>query len=145
MLIPDATEKLFEFRFPARADRLCLVRVLVKRALEESGCSESVAEKMVIALNEACMNIIQHAYGEDNDGDAVFECYRDDSDIYFRLLDYAAPIDLDKVQPRDLDDIRPGGLGVHFMREIMDAVDMGHLPDAAGNYLDMRKKINATE
>ena len=134
-------EKLFEFRFPAKADRLCLVRALVKRSAEMLACSDELTEKLVIAINEACMNVIQHAYAFDDSGEVLLEILNNETDICFKLQDKAKPVDLEKVQPRDLDDVRPGGLGVHFIREIMDEYDMGHLPDKAGNYLTMTKKI----
>jgi sigma-B regulation protein RsbU (phosphoserine phosphatase) len=48
-----------------------------------------------------------------------------------------------EIEPRDLDDVRPGGLGVHFMREIMD--EISYLPQEGdyGNILRMVKR--ATE
>ncbi len=134
-------EKLFELRFPSRPERLCLVRVLVKRSAELLGCNDELTDKLVIALNEACMNVIQHAYKFDESGEIMLEIFNNGSQIEFRLTDHAELIDLDKVKPRDLEDIRPGGLGVHFIREIMDDCDMGHLQNGEGNYLEMRKTI----
>ena len=136
-----SAETLFELRFPSRPDRLCLVRALVKRSAELVGCCDELTDKLVIALNEACMNVIQHAYDFDENGEVALHVSRDDSVITFRLTDRAKLIDLDKVQPRDLEDVRPGGLGVHFIREIMDNTDMGHLQDGDGNYLEMKKTI----
>ncbi len=135
------TEKLFELHFPSRAERLCLVRALVKRSAEVVGCCDELTDKLVIALNEACMNVIQHAYKFNDSGEIVLEIFNNDSEIMFRLTDSAELADLGKVEPRDLDDIRPGGLGVHFIREIMDDCDMGHLENGDGNYLEMKKTI----
>ena len=47
-----------------------------------------------------------------------------------------------KVKPRDLNDIRPGGLGTHFMRETMDEVEFLISPDGGGNLLRMTKQIS---
>lgn len=135
------TEKLFELHFPSKAERLCLVRALVKRSAELVGCCDELTDKLVIALNEACMNVIQHAYNFDESGEIILEILNNGSEIHFRLTDHAGPIDLEKVEPRDLDDVRPGGLGVHFIREIMDHCDMGHLDGESGNYLEMKKTI----
>jgi sigma-B regulation protein RsbU (phosphoserine phosphatase) len=136
-----SAEKLFELRFPSKPDRLCLVRALVKRSAEQVGCCDELTDKLVIALNEACMNIIQHAYEFDESGEIVLEIHSEKSEIMFRLTDGAKLIDLEKVEPRDLEDVRPGGLGVHFIREIMDDTDMGHLQNGEGNYLAMKKTI----
>lgn len=136
-----ATEFLFTLTLPARAERLALVRSIVQRAVESVGCSNEVGQKLVIAVNEACMNIIQHAYKGDHDGRFTLVASRTGQALCFRLEDQADPIDLDAVKPRQLEDIRPGGLGIHFIREIMDTFQIGHLPGAHGNYLEMTKNI----
>ncbi len=135
-------EKLFEFRFPANAERLCEVRALVKKTAEVVGCCEELSDRLVIAVNEACMNVIQHAYGDDELGEIVVEMLNNEGKVHFRILDYAKPIDLKSVKPRNLDDLRPGGLGTYFIDEIMDECDRGHLEEGKGNYLEMIKKIS---
>jgi len=81
------------------------------------------------------MNIIQHAYGcKDGlaaEGEIIVEVLRNGDEWTFRLTDFAQPVDKTKVCSRDLDDIRPGGLGVHFIHEIMDEVKFLDSTDAA--------------
>lgn len=134
-------QRLVEVRFPAHPDRLCLVRALVKRTAEYAGCDAALAEQLVIAVNEACMNIIQHAYCGDTSGEIILEILNNADTISFRLQDFAEPVDLESIQPRPLDELRPGGLGTHFIREIMDSYEMGHLENKRGNYLEMSKRI----
>mgnify|MGYP002621948013 CR=1 FL=1 len=128
-------EKLFEIRFPAKPERLCLVRDLVKKTADVVGCCPELSDKLVIAVNEACMNVIQHAYQDDELGEIVVEMLNNDGQVRFRIMDYANPVDLKSV-------IRPGGLGTHFINEIMDECDRGHLDEGKGNYLEMVKKIS---
>ena len=135
-------EKLLELRFQASADRLCLIRPLVKRVAEVVGCQCDLADQLVLAVNEACMNVIQHAYKGDDSGEIILEILNNKKKLLFRLKDFADPVDLNSVKPRDLDDIRPGGLGTHFIREIMDECEMGHLEDCQGNYIEMTKRIS---
>jgi anti-sigma regulatory factor (Ser/Thr protein kinase) len=132
---------LFELRLPAKADRLALVRAVVQRAVETAGCDDSLGQKLVIAVNEACMNIIQHAYHGVNDGKFELAVWKDVNKLYFRLTDHADHIDLNSVKSRDLDDIKSGGLGTHFISEIMDDFKIGHLRGDKGNYLEMIKTI----
>jgi sigma-B regulation protein RsbU (phosphoserine phosphatase) len=141
---PDAmkTQQIFALHFRAEPERLGPVRALVKRAAQSFGCTEALADKLVIAVNEACMNVIQHAYRGDGSGEVSLEVRTNGKQVIFRLEDQADPIDLKCVQPRDLNELRPGGLGVHFIREIMDHCEMGHLDKKRGNYLEMRKAID---
>ncbi len=141
MQIDQHTELLFRLNLPARPERLALVRAVTLRMAEQVGCSTETAQKLVIAINEVCMNIIQHAYQGDVNGLYVMEVKRNAQALYFRFEDSAHPVDLDKVKPRELEDIRPGGLGVYFIREIMDSFEMGHLQGGKGNYLEMMKNI----
>jgi anti-sigma regulatory factor (Ser/Thr protein kinase) len=135
------TEQIFALHFRAHAERLGPVRALVKRAAQSFGCDESLCDKLVIAVNEACMNVIQHAYRGTDAGEIALEIRSNGTQVIFRLEDEADPIDLESVRPRDLADLRPGGLGVHFIREIMDTCEMGHLERRRGNFLEMRKNI----
>ena len=132
---------LFEVRFPSAPDRLYMVRTLVKRAAEIVGCDKQLSDRLVIAVNEACMNVMQHAYRGDDTGEIILEIHNNDSQIRFQLTDFAEPVDLASVRPRDLEDVRPGGLGTHFIREIMDECEMGHLEGGKGNYLRMVKNL----
>ena len=50
-------------------------------------------------------------------------------------------IDASKVKPRDLDDVRPGGLGTHFIRQVMDECGFVTLPSSEGNLFRMCKRI----
>jgi sigma-B regulation protein RsbU (phosphoserine phosphatase) len=142
MQAPLSPETLLELRLPSKADRLCLVRVLVRRVAEEAGCSKELTERLVVAINEACMNVIQHAYKGEGDGEMVLEILNNGSQLVFRLTDFADPVDTKTVVPRKLEDIRPGGLGVHFIREIMDDWHLGPLEEGEGNLLVMTKKID---
>ncbi|MEM7027445.1 MAG: ATP-binding protein [Pseudomonadota bacterium] len=135
-------ETLFEIRFPACADRLCMIRSMVRHAADLSGCCNELSERLVIAVNEACMNVIQHAYDGDETGEIILKMLNNEGKLHFKLFDYAKPIALEEVKPRDLDDLRPGGLGTHFINEIMDECDRGHLDEGKGNYLEMIKKIS---
>ncbi|MCP5372376.1 MAG: SpoIIE family protein phosphatase [Hyphomicrobiales bacterium] len=140
--VPDRNgEELLVLEVPARADRLKLVRNAVSETATLCGCDESVARDMVIAVDEACQNVIRHAYGSTGEGSLVLEIRRGDGEIVFFLRDFANTIDVEAVRPRDLDDIRPGGLGTHFMRAVMDEVAFQPPPQGGGNLLKMTKRI----
>ncbi|MCR6630035.1 MAG: ATP-binding protein [Magnetospirillum sp.] len=133
---PCALDRLF----PARPDRLCDIRRAVAETAIRLGCPEPTVHDVVLAVDEACQNIIRHAYGGAA-GDIVVQLDRSDHRLVVRLIDFAAPVDLAKVAPRALDDVRPGGLGTHIIRSVMDEVAFVAPPPGAGNMLQMVKRI----
>ncbi len=134
-------EPVISIRFEAGARRLRLARKCVREAALACGCSEICARDIVIAVDEACQNIIRHAYGEDRAGEILVDIRRDGDNIMFNLLDFASPVDPGRIHPRPLDDLRPGGLGTHFISECMDAIEFRPAPEGAGNWLCMKKKV----
>ncbi|HLN25215.1 MAG TPA: ATP-binding protein, partial [Patescibacteria group bacterium] len=61
--------------------------------------------------------------------------------LVVQLIDFAPPVDVDKIKPRPLDEVRPGGLGTHFILSAMDEVAFVPPPEGAGNMLKMIKAI----
>ena len=98
---------------------------------------------MVLAVDEACQNVVRHAYGNKGDGDMVIDLRREQGEFQVLIRDFAAPVDVARIKPRELDDVRPGGLGVHFIREVMDRMDYLPPPDGQGNLLRLGKTIRA--
>ena len=134
-------ELIIALRFASRPDRLKLVRTVVGEAARASGCSEKCVRDMVIAVDEACQNVIRHAYRGEPDGEITLEISRDGDRIEFDLVDFAEPVDPETVKPRDIDDLRPGGLGTLFISECMDESGFRTPPAGAGNRLWMAKRI----
>ena len=127
--------------YPAYTSALTEIRAAVRQACLGAGCDEETIAAWVLAVNEACMNVIEHAYGSGRRGEIVLEIHDNGQEIEIVLTDFAAPIDLDGVRPRALDDLRPGGLGTHFMNTIMDRCVYSHLPAGGGNVLRMTKRL----
>lgn len=130
----------FSRLFPARPERLCDIRRDVAQTAAQLGCPPRMADDVVLAVDEACQNIIRHGYGG-ADGDIIVQIARDEAVLVVWLIDFAPPVDLSKICPRALDDLRPGGLGTHFMREVMDEVSFLPAPPGTGNLLQMVKRI----
>lgn len=133
-------EVLVELRVPARAASLKIVRDAVVEAAGRAGCSARSAADVALAVDEACQNVIRHAYAG-VPGEIVVTLERQADDLVVRIRDFAPEIDPACVKPRDLGDLRPGGLGTHFIREIMDAADFLRPVSGTGNVLRLRKRI----
>ncbi|MFZ5619943.1 MAG: ATP-binding protein [Pseudomonadota bacterium] len=139
-----AVERDWSLCVPAEAGRLQELRGLMREAAEALGFATPVLDDLVLAVNEACMNVIQHGYGG-RPGSLELRILPLDAGIEVRLRDLAPPVSLEAWRPRDLKDVRPGGLGVHFIRSIMDEVAYLPAPDGTGNLLCMKKYRDAGE
>ena len=137
---------LLSLRCAAGAEQLPQLRARIRQAFAgQEGARPEAVDSLVLAVNEACMNIIQHAYGPWQNGDIVLEILLDDDGVTVRVTDFADPVDWSRCRPRDLDDIRPGGLGLHLINELMDEVlFLGH-PGGRGNALQMKKKWHRSQ
>lgn len=133
-----------KIRFPARPYQLKQVRFIVHNAMRNSNLPPTEVDRAVLAVNEACMNIIQHGYKQDDTGEIILEIFKRPDEIVFRLTDFAPPVDKCKIKGREWEDVRPGGLGVHFICETMDDIKYLHHPDGTGNILEMTKKLLKT-
>jgi sigma-B regulation protein RsbU (phosphoserine phosphatase) len=136
------SKRVLQLCFPARAAELKGVREAVREAVKDCGCSAKSSGDIVLATDEACQNIIRHAYGGESDDVIEFEIEHRGDALVFSLVDHAPAIDPSQVKPRDLDDIRPGGLGTHFIRRVMDEVEFLNPPSGRGNLLRMVRRID---
>ncbi len=134
-------QRLERIHFLSHADKLKPVREAVRELATRLGCSEQNLDCLVMAINEACMNVMQHAYGEDQNGEIILEIWLDEDELVIRIYDFADKVDRSRIKSRALNDIRPGGLGVHLMHQVMDRVDYVDREGEPGNLLEMRKHI----
>ena len=105
------------------------------------GCPATVVQDLVLAIDEACQNIIRHAYAGVDDGKAELEILHKGNKLEFRLHDFAPTTDKDKIKPSRPKELRPGGLGVFLMHEVMDEVEYLPVPSGKGNLLRLLKRI----
>jgi len=127
-------------RFAARPDRLAEIRALVGGAAAALGADAAAAADCVLAADEACQNIIRHAY-HGGEGVVVVGVDRRSEGIVIELMDFAPPVDQSTLVSRPLEAVRPGGLGLHLMRSVMDRVEFVPPPAGIGNLLRLVKRI----
>lgn len=136
-----ATPVLLAMSVPAQPEGLAEVRERVGAALHGIGCGVDTADAVIMAVNEACANIIRHGYRGDPAGAIELEIRNNAQEIIVRLRDYAPPVDPGRLRPRNLEELRPGGLGTHFITTLMDSCRFLPPPQGTGNLLELRKKL----
>jgi anti-sigma regulatory factor (Ser/Thr protein kinase) len=132
MTMAEATkEPLLRLQMFSQPRFLAAVRALIATVCDRLGFNSMQCGQISLAVDEALCNVITHGYNRREGIKIVIE-------------DLASQVDPDSIQPRDLDDIRPGGLGVHIIREVMDEVAYERRADR-GMRLTMTKNLHPAE
>jgi serine/threonine-protein kinase RsbW len=102
-------------------------RELVAAVARRLGFTEEGCSQIALAVDEALCNVIRHGYDRRKDLPIWLSLYPEGEDGQVSALrivveDEAKQVDPEVIRSRDLDEIRPGGLGVHIIRQVMDEV-----------------------
>ena len=133
--------------FPAKFDQLDTIRGFTSQAARDAGMDDSETYAVELAVDEACTNIIEHAYEGENRGEIECTCDFNKTFLTVILRDHGKPFDPSTVRTPDItaniDDRTVGGLGVYLMKQLMDEVRFEPLGES-GNVLTMikRRKTN---
>jgi len=129
---------------PADPLAMFIVREVVGKISSRIGFDEDETDKLVLAVDEACTNVIRHAY--ENSGDEriiiTFTLRMDCFEIMIR--DFGRGADPATFRGRDLNEIRPGGLGIHFIKSAVDKIEYDR-PPGGGMLLKMTKFMPGQE
>jgi anti-sigma regulatory factor (Ser/Thr protein kinase) len=109
---------------------LCVVRAAMERLTETFGFTAAESRSVTRAVDEAITNIMRHSYGGQLDRPIEMLCQRvprrpakGGEGLEIVLTDRGPAVDPSKLKGRPLDEIKPGGLGLHFIRQSMDVVE----------------------
>jgi anti-sigma regulatory factor (Ser/Thr protein kinase) len=122
---------LLKMELRSNPEMLCVVRNALGQLTQQLGFPEPECRAVVLAVDEALTNIIRHAYQGKTEQpiEASFRRIQAAHDgarraaLEIVLEDRGVTVEREKLCGRELDDVRPGGLGLHFMHECMDAVE----------------------
>lgn len=132
-----------ELFVPGRFEHLATIADFIAETGREAGFDQDTIFHVQMAVDEACSNIIEHAYGGQNKGDIRLSCEFNDRDWIIIIYDQGRPFNPDSVPVPDLDaslnEVKTGGLGLYFMRQLMDEVEFD-FDQQEGNRLRMVKR-----
>lgn len=134
--------------FPVQFSSLDAVREFVGKAARASGLGDRAVYAVQMAVDEAFSNIIEHAYQGESEDLVECTCETTPSELRISLRDCGNSFDPEVIPDPDIDasleERDAGGLGLFFMRELMDEVDYRVVPQENGsgscNLLTMVKR-----
>jgi serine/threonine-protein kinase RsbW len=129
--------------FSAYFSNLDDIREFVSDCARGDGFSEKEIYSIQLAVDEACTNVIEHAYGGEGDETLEISCVVSDEVITVTIRDWGKPFNPSNVPEPNLEEglfeRRIGGLGVYLMRKLMDTVS--YIPSSeSGNILTLTKR-----
>jgi serine/threonine-protein kinase RsbW len=108
--------------FVVHSSNLKEVRIFSRKVFEKINLPQEQKDELVLAIAEAAQNIVKHAYKdveETNDKMQIKISFKDNQ-LEIGFFDKGKPVIPENIQHRKLDDIKPGGLGTFFIKQIMD-------------------------
>ncbi len=131
-----------ELRIDSDPRFLCVVRAVVSVIADKVGLNEAICGQVSLAVDEAVTNVMRHGYGGATDQPIWIKVRLGDGNggegFTVIVEDRGRQVDPATIQGRDLDEVRPGGLGVHIIRQVMDQVSYSQR-DGGGMRLVMSK------
>jgi serine/threonine-protein kinase RsbW len=125
--------------FSSHTGNLAPMRKFVRNFLETYPIPERERMLMVLGIDEACTNVIRHAYHLRDDQLISLSLEGSARWVRMRLRDYGKQTEAHAMRGRSHDLIRPGGLGLHLIKTAFDKVD--YILKARGTELVMTKKL----
>jgi anti-sigma regulatory factor (Ser/Thr protein kinase) len=115
-----------ELRVVSDPRYLCVVRAAISAAAGQSGFDDDQCGRVCLAVDEAVTNVIRHGYDSDTSQPVWVRFKARDErgrpGLTVSVEDRGRQIEPEQIRGRELSEVRPGGLGVHIIREVMDRV-----------------------
>jgi serine/threonine-protein kinase RsbW len=134
-------------KIQSRTESLSEARDFVGSAARRFGFSEEEAANITLAVDEACTNIIKHAYQFAPDKEIEIEIVEGKTSFEIRMYDSGSKFDPDAIRQPDLKEhlghFRRGGLGVYLMKKLMDKVEYKFQPGKRNEVRLVKYRSNA--
>jgi serine/threonine-protein kinase RsbW len=137
-------EKTFALHVPSSTENLSMIRDFVAKIGAMAGLDEREVMKLELAVDEACANVIEHAYGMDNSKEVKVRALLDPDKIQIEIVDTGSSFDPGGVRQLNIEELvaqrKNGGLGLRLIKTIMDDVHYQIIPGEK-NELRMIKRL----
>ncbi len=142
---PNHAEHAIELRLLSHPTYLAGARELVSGITRRLGFDDKDSGKIALAVDEALANIINHGYRRAPDRPIWIRLWAEAEPgvpgVRIVIEDEAPQVDVARICGRDLEDVKPGGLGVHIIRQVMDTAEYSKR-DPVGMRLTMVKHLS---
>lgn len=140
----DAFERSFTLHVPSSTENLAMIRDFVASIGAKAGFDENEAARITLAVDEACANVIEHAYSSEETHVVTIRARLDHQDLVFDIIDNGRGFAAEQIDELDIEELirrrKSGGLGLRLIRAVMDEVNYQITPGEK-NELHMVKHL----
>ena len=137
-------ERKFTLHVPSSTENLALIREFVAAIGKQAGFDDQEIGKLELAVDEACANVIEHAYGHDTTKEVIVRATLDSDEVRIDVEDTGRGFDPQTVPAAELEKLvaerKSGGLGMRLMTKLMDEVRY-EIEPGKRNALHMTKRL----
>ena len=136
--------KEFKLTVESKLENLPVIGQFIEDTMRQCQIdSQKAVHAFLLSVDEACTNVIEHAYAYNTLGKITVTCSLIGEEFSVTIEDNGAPFDPTTIPTpdvnQDLDERKAGGLGIYFMKRFMDEVKYSRADDK--NLLTLTKKI----
>ena len=132
----------------SKTENLSIIRDFISSSAAEAGVAADAVENIILAVDEACTNIIKHAYKSFPDGELIIKTKSTLSRFIISITDYGKSFEPEMIPEPDLQKYyrqrRVGGLGMYLMKTLMDDVKYVSIPGKY-NEVMLSKNLNVSQ
>ena len=127
-------------------EELSRIRKFVYSQAMNCGFKDEEAQKICLAVDEACSNLIRHAFHFDRSKEICIQVEFAKKLFTVSIIDEGIPFDPLSVETPNMSEYfkqyRKGGLGIQLMRKVMDEIDYSPSDDKhPRNVLKLKKAL----
>ncbi len=116
------------------------VRNLMTNVTTLLDLSKEEISSLILAVDEVCSNIMRHGYNNDHTRQISLTITPTQKQLSIQIVDDGHSFDPNTAVPRDPGEIKPGGLGIFIVKQVMDLVEY-ETNDKGFNKIKLIKKL----
>lgn len=124
--------KTKKLKVKSKTENLSIIRDFINTSAADAGLKADVIESIILAVDEACTNIIKHAYKSFPDGELIIKTKSTLDRFVISITDFGNSFEPEMIPEPDLQKYyrqrRIGGLGMYLMKTLMDDVKYKSIP-----------------
>ena len=117
--------KQYLLKIPSQTDNLEIIRNFVNGVAKKVGFDSEESNKIELAVDEACTNVIEHAHKHDENQNIDIAVKIDYQKLIVIVTDKGQSFKMEEIEMPDMNsylaELRVGGLGIYLMRTLMGA------------------------